>query len=786
MELHKKLSQGIEKARLYWRNPPRGRYMTYKEILSYSLGGMGIKFIVFCVQNMIISVGNNLIGNTIGIAPKPLYVIYLLSVLASFPLTALRARMVDNTRSMKGKYRPYILMMGIPTAILGTAFIWMPYENMTLFTKCVVVLLFNIGFQFFYNFMTDAYESLLFLLSPNTIERSDVCSIKSVIENFSPSVATIFLPLVASWITGDTVLYDLRVYRVLYPPMLLIGVLMAILVHVNTKEKIVQAKTHIVQMRFLDAFRAVARNKYFWIISLSGWLGFLENSFDNILGWLYNYQKVCSPGQYSLITAITGNASFWPNLIAPSFIRKFGKRNILIYTNLMSIVFILMMYPVIQSNSSYMIWMLTLCFFINRLVTALGHLLNPSINADIRDYQQYITGERIDGMFAAVGLIGSVVTLATSFVLPEIYERAGLNETVALSLGYSGANVYDVMNNREYFIQIAGVLIFASAIGALLNVIPFFFFDLTETKQRAMVTVLKIRALFEDYGNNALSDEALVEAIDLIEDAKQHVASEPCKLTKDEIRAARKSRNSKAVKEARRAYYDRKEENEKIEIAKFVMREITRFETAEGIAEIENARRIIAAGLGGLTGAGLVTMRQAKALPKQTPQEKERRKVAILQAGNAKIALKTIKKYYPEGLTEFDTSVFEQLFAAEDETDLAIKDCLDRLLQAKNEKDRLSKKQIRDELLVLRQRKTEIRHEIKKATGQNSVYNRAAKPYVDAKKLLIQKENYSRYEEIAQRYAASKERADLAHAEKEAQSKQAKQEKELKRQTNKK
>ena len=34
-----------------------------------------------------------------------------------------------------------------------------------------------------------------------------------------------------------------------------------------------------------------------------------------------------------------------------------------------------------------------------------------------------------------------------------------------------------------------------------------------------MVTVLKIRALFEEYGNNALSDENLIEAIDMIEEA---------------------------------------------------------------------------------------------------------------------------------------------------------------------------------------------------------------------------------------------------------------------------
>lgn len=80
--------------------------------------------------------------------------------------------------------------------------------------------------------------------------------------------------------------------------------------------------------------------------------------------------------------------------------------------------------------------------FINGLGTSLGNLLTYSLNGDIRDYQQYITGERIDGMFLAIGLIGSVVTMVTGFVLPAIYDYAGLNEQVAVSLGYDGTNVY--------------------------------------------------------------------------------------------------------------------------------------------------------------------------------------------------------------------------------------------------------------------------------------------------------------------------------------------------------
>jgi hypothetical protein len=61
--------------------------------------------------------------------------------------------------------------MGIPTVLLGIGFVWAPYESMTMFAKCATVLAFNIGFQFFYCFYTDAYDSIINVLSPNSIER---------------------------------------------------------------------------------------------------------------------------------------------------------------------------------------------------------------------------------------------------------------------------------------------------------------------------------------------------------------------------------------------------------------------------------------------------------------------------------------------------------------------------------------------------------------------------------------------------------------------------------------
>lgn len=746
-EIKTKIIRGFEDLKLYWKTPPHGRYMPFKEIASLAVGGMGVKFICYAVQLMILSVGNTLIGNTIGIPPRELYVIYILSVIASFPLTGIRAKIIDNSGNKKGKFRPYIFTMAIPTVILAIGFTWMPYDKMSILWKCITVLLYNIGFQFFYMFMFDSYTNIINVLSPNTYERSDVNSVTAVVDSFAPTIIGFILPLLASAITGQNTIYDMKIYRVIFPPLLLFGLLLTIFIHKNTQEKIVQAKTHIVQIKFMDALRAVAKNQYFWIISLAGWIGFLESSFATILAWLYNYQEACTPMQYSIVTAVYGNSALWSMLFAPVLIRKIGKRNLLISSNLMSIVFILMMYPVVtQAPKSMIIWLMLGCMFINGLGTSLGNLLTYSLNGDIRDYQQYITGERIDGMFLAIGLIGSVVTMVTGFVLPAIYDYAGLNEQVAVSLGYDGSNVYHVLYNEHYFKHICGILIIASAIGAALNAIPYFFYDLTETKQKAMVTVLKIRALFEDYGNDALSDEQLVEAIDIIEEAQALVHLTPAKPTKDKIKAAKKTKSKTAVKAAKEEYKSRKELNEKIAIAKYVVDEINKFDSAEMQEEIRISQQICDAGLDGLATLNI------------TGREKQ-----------LKEAKKLIAKYYPYGIVPFDSKLFDTLFAKEDELDEKRRQ-IAALPKSKENKEKL--KELNKEI-------AEIKKQTKEAVNQNSIYNRAAKPYLDAKKLLIQKENYSHYEEIKTRYEESKTRADQSRLEREETQRREAEEKEL-------
>lgn len=710
-----------------WKTPPEGRYMSIKEITSLSVGGIGVKLIVHCINQMIISTNNSLLGNTIGIDAETLYILYVISLLSSFPLTGLRAHMIDNARSMKGKYRPYIISMGIPTVIIGIFMIMLPYESMSYFYKCFWVLLCNIGFQFFFNFMNDSYDSLINVLSPNSIERSDVLSIRCIVENLSPSIANIFFPLVAAAITGENTLYDLRVYRILFPPLLLVGFFISIIVYVNTEEKIVKPKKHIVQVRFSDAFRAVAGNKYFWIISLAGWMGFLEGSFGSIMSWMYHYQAACSPLQYTIITAIAGNASFWPNIVAPFFIRKYGKKKIIIFSNVLNIGLIAMMLPVVRmTGTPHIIWMLLFCSFINQFVTSLGHLLTPSINADIRDYQQYISGERIDGMFAAVGLIGNVISMVTSGVLPVIYNRVGLNRETAAALGYNSGNVYDVLFNYDYFVSICSVLIIASVIGAVMNVIPMFFYDFTEVKQKAMIRVLKIRAAFEDKDAGVLTSQSLDEAVKIITDAEIN---------------SKKPLSSEKTKEA-------KTENEEIEIAQFVMNELHRYETAEGKYALNLARKTASLPLDDYYTYEIITSQDIADLPKVTQEDKKILKYARKLRRDMKYAARAAVKYFPEGIEMFDDSVLEKLYEEEYNAEVALKNALERMKTAKENGEDVSVHS--NAVAVCRKNSREVSARLKEANRRNAVYYSAAKPWLDAQKTVRQYENYTNYSLLAE------------------------------------
>lgn len=775
MNLDQKAKGIISDVKTYWKVPKVGRYMTFKEIAAYAGGGIGAYFIITLGSTLLVGTQNMIVGGAIGVSPTDMYILYLISTLANIPLTAVRANIIDNTRGKGGKYRPYILSMGIPTALIAIAYVWFPYKQMySLFPymlfgkeagyviKCAMVLIFSLLLQFFYNFFNDAYTNLIHVLSPNTQERTDVLAVKSVVYSLAPSIINIVLPLIAQLVANDNY-YDIRVYRYTYPVFAIIGIALTIIVYANTEEKIVQAKTHTIQISFMDSLREVAKNKYFWIIACAGWLGFLESAYGAILQWSYTYGHTCNGATYALISTLTGNASLWGMLLAPICIRKWGKKKVLIGVNMFNVLFILSMIVDMRN-----IWWLFACVYLNWLVGAFEQITTPAIQADIRDYQQYRSGERIDGMFAAVTTIGNIVTLVTSSVIPFVQKAYGVYE------GNGYEQPFDILDSNNdggvLLYKLMGVMIVMAAVGAFLNVVPYFFYDLDERHQKAIVRILKIRALFEDYGNGILDDGNLVEAVDIIREAKELAGEEPTK-----VHADYRSISDKAQKKAaKKLYKEALNRNEEIAISKLVCEELDKFQTPFYKMQVEANRAVLNAGLAGLLeqdlGSVKEELRAAKAMPKSTHEEKEYRKFAIEIAKKKLDSCKAIKEYYSNGetLTAPDFTALDELFDKEDKCEMKLRELnemLAELRKNKAAKNKASKnkaeiksetKRIKGEIKAVMAEKKLILKKEKIEMDMHARYGRAAKPYLYAEKLISQQENYAHLEDIEALYDDAK------------------------------
>lgn len=762
--LKEKVSTTWNNVVLHWKTPALGKYVSYKEIIAYGVGGMGVQFVMFFCSLIALSATSFLVGNTIGIKPMHLQYMAVASTIIGFGITIGRSYIIDSARFKSGKFRPWLAITGIPTVIIAVVFVWLPYETMSYMQKVIAVFLCYNLLQCFYPFFQQAYTDLANVISPNSHERTDIVSVSSIIYSMAPSLTGLFVPMLST-LTGG--LNSITTYRIIHPLVAVVGLLLSYVAYAGTRERIIVAESHVTQFKFSDAFRAVAKNKYFWITSLAGWLGFLEGAVGVIIGWTFIYAYPDRMGLYGVATTLIGNAALWAMLICPIAIRVIGKRNLLIWCNVTNVVLIGLLYPLYNNIPA-----LIILYYLNGFINSFSIVYNPGINADMRDYQQYFTGERIDGMFGAVGIIGSFIGMFTGMVLPTIYQMLGLEDN------------YDVLEVASFREDMFDVLIIAAVIGAALNFVPYLFYDLTETKQRGIVKVLKIRAMFEDYGNGILRDESIVEAIDIIDEANLLYKDRTLMTTKDDIKKAErlpartpeekefkkneikrlkaaykefntqnrgikkdrinqakampkstdaeKAARKAAIKAAKKENRELNKLNADISVCDFIIDEMNKYDTLRIKKQVERSRALEAAGYNGIFDYNKEIMIEAKALPKSTHEEREIRSDAITRARALKNARKAMIKFYgsPENIVEPSDDAFKAAEALPDDTFA----------------HQLEKKRT-----------------VKKLVNEKSKYIRSVKPLLDARRQLTEKENYAHLDDIRARYADAKANTDAEY-----------------------
>lgn len=698
-------------AKEYWSVPPKGNYIAYKEVASLSGAGFGVHWLTLLASAIGLNAGNFLVGASIGLKPMDLQIMLIVANLVGMPLGVFRGWYYDNHNLKGGKFLPFIQRTAVPIVLVTTVFVWLPYENWEYLTKAVVVWFMYMLLNVFLCFYNESYMYFQQIITPDAQERANVMSISQVIYSLAPTLTNLFIPILAS-LTGG--LDNIWTYRIIYPVFTVIGLIMSLFFFRKVKERIILPKKKPEPVRMLDAIREVAKNKYYWIIQIAAWVVFLESGYGVILGWSFVYAY---DGMYEaslgVANTVIGNAALWSMLLTPLAIKYMGKRNLLITANTVNIVLLIILYFTYRN-----LIVICIIWYVNSFVNTFWNIVQHNINADMRDYHQWKTGVRVDGLFAPLGMIGTIISFFSGLFYPAIYEKMGLHED------------YSVLYDDNIRNNIFEVLIICSAFGALLNLIPFFFYDLTENKHKGYIEVIKIRTMFENYSLGNLEDAELVEGFEIIRRARAHYVTSIATVNKAQLEAARKlphktphekAVRSSAIKEAKKLIRQCKETNQIIERSATVIDDLNKFSTPAGKLRIAQAQKDVSDGLCCFYFNAEAMLEAAKALPKKTDEQKEIRSDAIKNARIKKEAASLIKRYGAENITPPDESVKAEIINRE------TKGFTQSLAQ---------------------------RRELRAYLKRESIYNRVAKPYTDACRLLEQQESYTHLEELENRYLA--------------------------------
>lgn len=503
-KLGAKVKDLVSSVKTHWTTPPEGRYVPYKEIAAYSVGGIGVKFVIYTAWYIGLSATSLLAGSALGLKNGDLVKLTMIATVIGIFLVPLRGMIIDNTRSSKGKFRPYLLYTGIPSGILLTGFAFLPFESMSYNQKLWVLFITYELLQLCYPFYDQAYTTLVQVMSPNSTERADVITISTFIYSLAPTILGFLVPILAGFTGG---LEHINAYRIIMPIFGIGGALIGLFSYTGTKERIIVAKDYTPKVPFFKGIGAGIQNKYQWARSITGWLILLQGGIGSVTTWYFYYgiKDVLglSTQQQGVLngtlTTILGAAATPAMLLAPLLIRKVGKRNLFIIYIRGTTVSMIGMFLFIKQ-----IWVLFAFTWLRGFFTTFTLITDGAMNADVLDYQQYKTGERLEGLMAQfVTFIGTFIGMGITY----------LTNTVLMQNTYGLTNNYDDLYKASFREPISKGMILLAIVGYVLSLIPFItMYTLTEEDHEGHIGVLKIRAALEDYATGALSAGQLEEA----------------------------------------------------------------------------------------------------------------------------------------------------------------------------------------------------------------------------------------------------------------------------------
>lgn len=533
--------------KVFWKTPPKGRYLNLKEIVCFGGSAFGMSTIVTVVSGLITATQIPtiykfdvihgawicLIASILGLIIQPFF-----------------SKLLQNTNTKFGRYKPFILLLAPILAVFAILATWQPQFTdvnsriIYAYCTCIPTLI-------LWNLFQNTYYMLPGVITPNQQERTDIWAPIGLVIGFSPTVMNVLGNLIKSYFTKQGIEY--MAYRYLgfiYAAVGLVLVLCLFLV----KERLIVTNENKEKVGLIEGLKLVTKNKPLMILTLALIFGCCRTVVEIDAEYIGRLRYAVTAGGeidvanglaiFGSLTLITGFA-VTPNMILLPFLtRKFNSRTIMMFWMACNTIGYLVLGCIGIENipqGGWSIVIITALRFIS-LFNAIASL-QPLMMAQLSDYQQLKTGKRLEGfiqtfLYALVLVFTNLGILAMAYVKQAIgYQSSDLVRPEDIPQDVFWAPDTNAVDSALKYFNIAFIV---SAVSAALMFITMLFYKLG--KKEHLEIIEKLKELGLKQGN----EQVEAEAVGISEISKQIEETEGFEgdVNPDETAAEEKSEES--------------------------------------------------------------------------------------------------------------------------------------------------------------------------------------------------------------------------------------------------
>lgn len=490
-----KIRNGIQKFKYNWRRPSTGDNLSYREIAGFSASAAG-QDIFWGLRGQV----KTIVIAVFGIDPIRFGKLGLFSGLWDAVNDPIMGILIDRTDTKWGKLRPYMLITAFPIALLTMlSFFNIPLGPDGKFAFVAVVY---ILWEMAYTVSDVPFGALSSVMTSDTVQRTKLVTVSRY-----GSEAAMALPGIISFVVSIVGIKYMG--PIFFAGAIVLSALGGVLFSTSfftIKERVPPAPN---KQSLKEIWGVLKNSRPMLVLVVSELMGVI-NAVSGYTSWyyfLFAFKKgigwrILKPfsseaegvALQNFMAIIRGAPTFIAMAFTPKIVKRFGLKGLVVIAGLAKAFAYFTIYLLGFDSTPkliYMIFILTVTGIPDNMMM----IVRRTLSSDALDYVEYKTGERSEGLLGS--LMGFAVKLKDAVVV-------FLGGYALAWVGLGG--VEGVERTIEDFLKMSPdthklFMLFAlfPAIGALMQVLPYLFYDFTgEKKQRILEELEKSRKVRHD------------------------------------------------------------------------------------------------------------------------------------------------------------------------------------------------------------------------------------------------------------------------------------------------